>query len=209
MMIRTLLPRALALALVGLVAGACADAPSAPSAPSAAAPVVPFLKTFYRGDTLVGEFVVTPGRSQTHAVSALRITVPAGAICDPSLSTYGPTEWEKPCVRKQTPTPITVKAWIDAEQHPHVEFHPELRFAPDRNVMLMLRDRAAAATPERYTLYWTGPDGIPVDESITDPSLRLTVNGLGFLQRRIKHFSGYNIALGRNLANESDSEEIY
>jgi hypothetical protein len=44
-------------------------------------------------------------------------------------------------------------------------------------------------------ILWSSAIGIPgIDESLEDPTLRTRINrGAGVLQRRIKHFSGYNI----------------
>ncbi len=129
------------------------------------------------------------------------IYFPRRAICDPATSTYGPTEWDKPCnvlrgsvrihaeVRK-----INGKEWVD--------FTPSLRFVPsndtDRWVWIWMKtDRALDnAFVDDFRILWTpGFDAEGVDESLADPTLKTYAYPKEkIVYRRIKHFSGYQVA---------------
>ena len=129
------------------------------------------------------------------------IYFPKRSICDPATSTYGPTEWDKPCdvlrgavriraeVRK-----INGREWVD--------FTPSLRFVPgndsNRWVWIWMKtDRALDnAFVDDFKILWTegfGAEG--VDESLADPTLETYVYAKEkIVYRRIKHFSGYQVA---------------
>src|SRR5437868_4642731 len=53
-----------------------------------------------------------------------------GSICDPATSSYGPTEWDKPCTPATRPITITAKVWRTALGRVQVDFSPALRFVP-------------------------------------------------------------------------------
>jgi hypothetical protein len=136
----------------------------------------------------------------TFVAGPAKIKFPAGSICDPRRSSYGPTEWDAPCAPLTSPITIVVRSWTDEAGRTSVSFSPNLRFVPSsseaRGVTLYLRDRHAAVSPTSRIL-WCGDDGNCVDESLSDPSAttrRDALNGTVF--RRIKHFSAYQIADG-------------
>jgi hypothetical protein len=158
---------------------------------------------------------VTSGTS-TYVIGAHKIVFGAGlaSICSPSKSSYGNTEWDKPCTAATSDVTIAAKSWYDAYGHPQVDFSPALRFVPTsdpaRMVMLYLKDRAEASRlvgrQILYCLKFTSSgkgNTSCVDESLVDPTLATYLDTNGFLVRRIKHFSGYNVAA------RDDDMELY
>ena len=194
MQIRTLRP--VGLALLAFALAACSDAATAPrhAAPLAprVSPTAASAMTGVATDTSVARVTVGQYSSVTMTVNSHKIVIPAGAVCDPATSGYGPAYWNSPCALAKSVT-ITAKSWRLPDGRPHVEFSPDLRFAPGKTVTIYLMDRAMAADPTSVILYC---DAFTcVDESIDDASLvtKRDPNG-GYVYRRIKHFSGYNIA---------------
>ena len=93
--------------------------------------------------------------------------------------------------------PLTVAASFGAvdptTSEPFVQFQPPLRFVPGRVSTLYLTDKKASLDLLSKIVYC--PDsGACVDEALSDPSLLTFRNTQGYLYRRIKHFSGYNVA---------------
>jgi hypothetical protein len=123
------------------------------------------------------------------------LQIPANAICDPAVSSYGTGEWDKPCVLLTTPIQITAKV-NEVNGFASVEFEPALRFSPDVEVILTFSDKKASSDPLARILYCSGGKTTCVDESKTDPSLVTHRDFRGQIFRRIKHFSGYNVVLG-------------
>jgi hypothetical protein len=149
----------------------------------------------------VTSFVYNPDRAERFRLpGGHEIFFPRRAVCDPATSTYGVTEWDKPCAVLREPITITAQSFKDANGRPYVDFSPALRFVPDpkKEVVLSLRDKAAAEDSST-TINWCGPDGECVDESLERPELSTRHKaGKGVLERVIKHFSGYNISVGRS-----------
>jgi len=146
----------------------------------------------------VTSFVYDPNLNAIFELSGgHQIFFARGSVCDPATSTYGVTEWDKPCNPLRAPITITAQTFKDANGRPYVDFSPALRFVPGRLVVLALYDRHAAEDATSI-INWCGPGGQCVDESLTSPELvtRREV-GKGMVVRTIKHFSGYNISVGR------------
>jgi len=150
-------------------------------------------------DTTVTSILVDPTQTATYTIAGVhRLFVRGGGVCDLS-SSYGVLTWDLPCLPATSPFLVTAKSWYDAAGHPHVDFSPQLRFVPD--------DTAASA--ELYLGDWIGAfdhasvidycnDAGCVDESLTDSSLVTRHDtSTGYVYRRIKHFSGYEVAAGR------------
>ena len=194
-----------AAALLG-VAAACSDAPT----PTQSAHPGPQLLLLGAGDTLVTRFTYNPAVGGTYHIGDHKISMPAGSVCDPARSTYGPTEWDKACVALASPIEITAKSWLNADGHPQIDFSPSLRFAPEQTVKLYFRDKDASNTllSSKLTILWSAGPGLPgIDESILDPSLKPKVlPEAGLVMRRIKHFSGYLVA---TRTATSESVELY
>lgn len=150
-------------------------------------------------DTTLTSLVVDPTVTATYTIGGVhKLYVRAGGICD-LTSSYGLGTWDLPCLPATSPILITAKSWYDAAGHPHVDFSPQLRFVPDdttASARLFLRDWIGAF--DRASVIDYCNDSGCVDESVTDTSLvtqRDTTSG--FVFRRIKHFSGYEVAAGR------------
>lgn len=208
--LRVLLGTAASLAATALAACAPPDAPTAPraaavatfakgSSPSDKGSPKPVVTKY--GDTTVTTFTVDPTIKAAYGIAGEhKIKFFPGNICDPAQSTYGPTEWNQPCVPLTTPITITARSWRDAQRHPRVDFSPALRFVRAKGNLprLYLLDKRSDAS-ELEILYC--PDvGTCVDESIADPELATQYDKTaGFLYRDIKHFSGYGVGIGRSM----------
>jgi hypothetical protein len=182
-----------AFVTVGMAA-ACADTNVAPQGGGQVAA----FKAPANYDIAVGTVVFTVDNSSgvVQRLDQHTISIPAGAICDPLLSTYGSTEWDKPCTPLLGSVTITATLMRDNENHPYVDFQPALRFAPDQQVMLFLRNGLASKATQLNIIYCNNL-GYCVDESVEDASLRaFRVGKTSVLGRRIKHFSGYVVAVG-------------
>jgi hypothetical protein len=170
--------------------GGCSDDAPQPLAPSLASG---------KGSAGSGSvsFLIYPNNPFTAVLGEHKISFDRDAICDPKVSSYGVTEWDKPCQVAAGPVKITAKWWTDSRGHPQVDFQPALRFNPRSNVTLYLMDKAASQDASNYRILWVTSLGVQVDESILDPSVATRVASNGYLYRRVKHFSGYTISTGR------------
>ncbi|GAC1478174.1 MAG: hypothetical protein NVS1B4_21690 [Gemmatimonadaceae bacterium] len=205
--IRLLAPIAL------LLGAACADrAPTAPSAVSrlAGAPRPDVIINAMGADRSWADFTVTP-TGGVFALGKHSVRFPAAAICDPSTSTYGPTEWKTPCETLDRPIRIHAELRTDAGRS-WVDFTPSLRFVPTsdpaRYVVLTMSltdgtngdrdDRSIAGPAVAPPILWTPFIGAPgIDEALLDPTLRTQLCPDGTCAtRRIEHFTGYVIATG-------------
>ena len=183
---------------------ACADDASSPLEPRGISAVrqsaSTTTQTWQVGDTLYSRFNVTPAGGTFNIVGRkFRIDFPVNAICDLQTSSYGPQAWDEACAPETETVRITTKIWLDADDHPHIDFQPAMRFSPAlaNGVMLYLRDRNAQYRDDMTILYCVTERGC-YDESLRDPSLATQVDSdLGIVYRRIKHFSGYNVTAGR------------
>ena len=190
------LGRTLTVALLVVAVAACNS--DRALAPTASTTSVRASVNGSKTDTSVTTFTLRPDRGITKTLNGgHQLFVAANAVCD-LKSTYGPTEWDKPCALQRTAFSITARTWVESNGHPRVDFQPKLRFAPSvrANAILYLMDKAAAKDPTFKILYCADGVIMCVDESIADPTVATQYDVNGFLYRRIKHFSGYNIASG-------------
>src|ERR1041384_2194341 len=67
------------------------------------------------------------------------ISIPAGAICDLMTSGYGASYWNQPCSPQEGSVVITATTLEDGDGEPYLDFQPAMRFSPDKEVMLFLR----------------------------------------------------------------------
>jgi len=153
-------------------------------------------------DTLRFSFVIDPARNITYPMGlGNSITFPAGSLCDPTTSSYGPGTWDQPCSVATSALTVQAKAWLDKTGHPHIDFNPSIRFVPTSNqagwVVLSFTDYWAAFNPSSAVLYCPTVGSACVNEALTDPSLATVKDPVtGRLIRHVKHFSGYNVAAG-------------
>jgi hypothetical protein len=196
------------IALVILAAGlaACSDGLVAPQseAPSAEAVNGGGSRQALTGsDTVKFSITIDPSRTTYYYLGeGNSLTFPAHSLCDPNRSSYGNGEWDKPCTQATSPVTVGVKAWLDSHGHTRVDFNMHLRFVPSSNpaqwVNLTFADLQASLDPMFNIYYCQSINGSCEDETKKDPTLATVHNPItGKLTRRIKHFSGYNIAAGR------------
>ena len=204
------------LLLAGLAA--CSDDGTAPS--SAAMPAVPglpnaaiYVKSIDTTSAVKSANIVVTPEGGFFMLGTHGVYFPPNAICDPARSTYGPTEWDKPC--STITKPIAIHAEIDSVEGAWIVFKPDLRFKAssrsDRWVYLFMYSTDAAGrfvsdaeADAKYKIDWLPGGGLPaVDEAVTDRTLKTRAYGeTGFMYRRVKHFSGYMVSLGRTATVE-------
>jgi hypothetical protein len=153
-----------------------------------------------KADTQSTLLVFDPAQGGQYSLgNGNKLYIQPGGICDLG-SEYGPAAWDLPCKLADLPVVIVARTWYDASQHPHVEFSPALRFVPrddGSSAELWLNDKAAADDDASVIRYC---DELKCyDESAGDRSLAtLHDKSQGFVFRRIKHFSGYQVSTGRD-----------
>lgn len=183
--------------------GACADSPTGTVTPElrAARGTGGQGSGSTSGDDRTTVFTVNTSKSQAFSLpGGHRISFPARSICDVAASSYGPGEWDRPCRLQSGSVTITARTWTDPSGHARVDFSPRMRFNPaGKPVTLKMKDSFLSST-ELGILYCADDATSCVDESLTDPSLvTYSESGGNAYSRRIKHFSGYNIAAGRSV----------
>ena len=194
--------------MILLVACSAADQ-TAPVAPgSEAAGVQAMVYSTYSEDRTSADLVVTPSGGW-FSIGFHGVWFPANSICDPALSSYGPTEWDKPCTT--ITSPIAIHAEIREQGGlPYVVFTPDLRFAPatrkangsldpKRFVNLyMYIGGSPASDAGSLEIKWVADEGsAPLSEDEADPTLQTRRMERGkVVYRRVKHFSGYLVAAG-------------
>jgi hypothetical protein len=193
------------LAALGIVAGlqvACGDAPSAPRSAPADAP----RRAASPGSVTLVTFTYNPAAALDQSLGGgHKIELPAGAVCDPALSSYGAGTWDAPCTPLKAPIDFTVRTWTDAAGRPTAVFSPDVRFVPGTVVTLRLRDKDASIASGSAILWCPTGATTCVNEAAGDASL-LTSRDPGdqFVFRRLKHFSGYTVVVDRS-GDGSDS----
>ncbi len=179
---------------------ACSENAMAPSAPEAtSAPAVQgSTADLAATDTIRFSMTIYPWQTTSiYLGNGNSLIFPAHSVCDPNTSGYGPGSWDKPCTPTSSTITENVKAWLDKYGHVHVDFDKHLRFVPTTAVVLSFADLQASRDPMFNILYCPSANSQCVDESKTDVTL-VTVRDpiTGKVTRRIKHFSGYNVAAG-------------
>jgi hypothetical protein len=204
---RRILPNLLAGAAL-LLASACSDA-VAPDATSRKAPTAsPDLASYEAITTRLATTLTLDPRGNDYTFGSFRLHVPAGSVCDPATSGYGPGTWDLPCA------PITQSLVLRAELsfqdgRAWVDFHPNVRFAPsqDRSGWVTLTTRRYPMQLHRAyalgdlnsfaMLYAPSIGASVIDEGGSDRSMVTHVNLRdGEIWRRLKHFSGFTITAG-------------
>ena len=206
---RSSICRLAAAVILGSGLVACSDQPTAPAARPT--PAVTILGVTDYETTQVVDFTVD-ARGGMFQMGQHWVNFPSRSICDPAQSTYGITEWDKPCTLLKGS--IRIRAEIQKSTStglPAIRFSPDLRFAPSSNsdrwvYLYLFTDEAAQATTDsaqkalldKYKILWSPTTDIPgIDESLVDSTL---VTGVmpsgGLLYRRIKHFSAYQVGAG-------------
>jgi hypothetical protein len=164
-------------------------------------------------DTLKFSITIDPSRQTYFDLgSGNSITFPVGSLCNPTKSTYGVGEWDKPCTRATSPVTVAVTAWLDGHGHPRVDFTPNVRFVPTWDprqwVRITFSDLQASLDLSFAILYCPSAHSQCKDEAKSDITLMTYRDPITHkLTRRIKHFSGYNVAAGDQGLDGDDSRQ--
>jgi hypothetical protein len=147
------------------------------------------------------KFTIRPGKSVRKKLGDHDLSIPAGAVCDPATSGYGPSYWNAPCQPLQRP--LAVKAeWVTVDGNEYIRFRPEIRFVPSNNprnwVILSAKLDGRYDPLKNYAILWRDPvTNTWVDESALDPSLKAQLDQrTNKVFRRLKHFSDYRLWSG-------------
>src|SRR6185503_12218076 len=165
--------------LVAATAGiaACSDNATAPAVESSASSAPVFgggaTQELTPTDTFRFSITINPQQDTYYYLGAGNsLTFPAGSLCDPSNSTYGVGEWDKPCTPAWWPVTVNVKAWMDAAGHARVDFDKHLRFVPSSNpakwVVITFADLQASLDPFFNILYCPQTNSACYNEAKTD-----------------------------------------
>jgi hypothetical protein len=197
--------------------GACSDTATSPSnatsrslAPSSR-PSLDYDGPSHFDDYRTSTFTLTSnGGTFSIGDNLYTLTVPANAVCVVS-SSYGPGTWNSPCTTLKHGQSIKVTATYGfANGGPVVDFSPELRFNPNTPVTISTSLYAESLTYHRefferdpdalrgFGIYFvTSLGGKTITDAASDLSLVTHINlTTGLVWRRVKHFSGYNVATG-------------
>jgi hypothetical protein len=204
----------LAFAAVAVAATSCGDSATGPVATSPRA-LSPFAAAFDNSQSgqgqsaITSDFTVTPsGGTFTILNGRYKITFPAGSICDPATSTYGPTEWDAPC-SVMTQGQVQIHAALSSSGGQGIDFSPALRFSPSTVVTIstsqfsgMLKQGqsyyAAHLSLLNFLPIYSASAGIASADFAIDPSVITHIDfATGLVWRRVKHFSGYYMSSGQ------------
>ena len=177
-----------------LLLGACAGETTSPKAVRAAP--LEATKALVGAVDAVYTYTINPQVANTLSFGASRLTLPRQAICRLATTSYGPDFWNRECDDEERMVTITAVVRNALTNKPSIEFAPAMRFSPDANVQLYLKVDNAATLSSLATVLYCGPfSTLCVDESLSDASLRTTIDPTNnTVSRRIKHFSGYTVA---------------
>jgi hypothetical protein len=155
-----------------------------------------------------GSITLTP-KGGDFLLGSFLLRVPAGAVCDPSTTQYGPELWDDQCTPISAPIRLQVQV-TEKNGRLWIDFKPNVRFVPSSDpskwVTLTtwrpgseLSSSLSRGQMRQYALLYAPEIGAtPLDEGSIDPTM-ITVVRLrdGLIWRRLKHFSGFTISLGR------------
>jgi len=147
-------------------------------------------------DKIVGvqTFTYSPSTGVTQRLGDHVISIPAGAVCKAD-GYYATRQWDQPCTPVNHKVTFTATTFTNVDGVPYVEFQPAVRFAPNKEVDLYLRD-GQHSSPTVEAIYWCPTLGACVDESSDATMATSRVGKSSILVRRIKHFSGYVVISG-------------
>lgn len=147
------------------------------------------------------KFTIRPGKAIRKKLGEHELSIPAGVVCDPATSGYGPSHWNAPCQPLKRPLAVTAE-WVKVDGNQYIRFRPEIRFAPSSNprnwVILSAKPDGHYDPLKNYAILWR--DLVTktwIDESASDPSLRVQLDPrTNRVFRRLKHFSDYYLWSG-------------
>ncbi len=191
--------RDIAASMRHLRAGRAAVAASAAGVqPHAAAPT----------DTMVQSFTYVPATGTTvNFRGGSKVILPAMAICEPKSAGYGAGTWERACSVATNPITFTVRAWATSAGNTQVTVSPDVRFVPGKIASVYLPATNGSPTTLPVIQWCTATMTQCVDEGASDPSMVTLFDAKTKLAyRRIKHFSGYNVGVGRGASAAARQE---
>ena len=157
----------------------------------------------------------------TVRIGGFKLKYPANAVCDPSTSGYGPSEWKNACQTLTTPITITAKVWVE-NGRTHADFSPDIRFDPSKNVYMSVKIRDIKGKvpqddwTEKYGIWYStriGDVRYYINDAADNPELTTMFDTVrngkatGWMTRKIWHFSGYYVRSGR-VCDETTGECI-
>ena len=197
------------------LAVACRDSAIAParSATSLSAAASPSLSASgsKQNRTLLGTLDLSPNGGTYH-VGDFDIVMPAGAVCEPATTKYGPRHWDDDCTPARRQITVDVIAKKQGSKV-SVDFQPDLRFRPSAGWVVIqtsaYRDLLtsgnvrglSSASPffQDFAIFYVPTGKARIDEASAtgDASLATHVDlRSGLVWRRVKHFSGYIVYAG-------------
>jgi hypothetical protein len=137
----------------------------------------------------------------------------ANSVCERDDSGYGWEYFWKPCQAENEDVEMTARVWTE-DGRTYVDFHPDIRFSPSRNVVLstvrseLVNRSLSFSLMLKYSIYYThrvGDTRFFIDEAWFDSEQRTRFNTqTGEVSREIRHFSGFVIRTGTEDAVASD-----
>ena len=137
----------------------------------------------------------------------------ANSVCERDNSGYGFEFFWKPCESENQDVEMTARVWT-ADGRTYVDFHPDIRFSPAKNVILnvfrpeIVNQSLTLLLKLKYNIYYTyrvGDTRYFIDEAWIDPEQRTRFNTqTGEVSREIRHFSGFVIRTGAEDQQASD-----
>jgi hypothetical protein len=208
--------RWLAAGIATAFLAACSDSSTSPRpasshGPSLAPPSFDFSATAFALGFTQNDFVVGAAGGSFSIGGLYTVNFPANSVCDPAQSSYGPTEWDKPCVTLGNGQSVTLHATLTLSAGGlAVDFSPAVRFSPSTVVTIstdifapVVRANSAyfasnpAALNSLAILYSTNLGSAGLSDYSKDASVITHVDlTTGRIWRRVKHFSGYSIISG-------------
>jgi hypothetical protein len=183
------------------IVGACADSNAVAPSADASAFVAP---ANFTTTAAVMTFRVNNSEGITKKIGSHVISIPAGAICD-LTSSYGTTEWDKPCQPLKGAVVISATVLQDIDGQPYLDFQPAMRFSPSKEVMLFFSQGKNTAKTELLVEYCNNL-AVCYDESLTDATVKpFRIGSTPIIARRLKHFSGYMVVSGESCTGQVTS----
>jgi hypothetical protein len=157
------------------------------------------------------DFTLTSKGGSFNVDGLFTLNFPANSVCDPDQSSYGPGEWDKPCVTLGRSKVVQLHAVLQLTATGlAVDFQPGLRFSPNSQVTISTDIFAPLiSSNSQYfgahtnalrplAIYYAPSLGSSlVADYVSDSSAVTHINlNSGRIWRRIKHFSGWSQTSG-------------
>jgi hypothetical protein len=209
---RTLIASSAVLALA-----ACSDTATGPRSastgnlyPASGRPALDISPLLYFSGTRTATFTLTAQGGTFNIGGLYTVNFPPNSVCSLS-SSYAPDQWDSPCATLGPADSVALTAsYAYTNSGLSITFSPAMRFNPSTQVTLSTGVYASMLRSSR-SLWLANPGALrslgiyyiddfnvtPVVDAASDSSLITHINvTTGQVSRRVKHFSGYNIASG-------------